>query len=61
MKKKFFAIVTTLILVLSMFASVPVIADESNAEEIGGLDFYSITLHYENPVLVSYYETKIDV
>ena len=61
MKKKVFAIVTTLILVLSMFASVPVIADEANAEEIGGLDFYSITLHYENPVLVSYYETKIEV
>lgn len=61
MKKKVFAIITTLILVLSMFASVPVIADEANAEEIGGLDFYSITLHYENPVLVSYYKKTKNV
>ena len=59
MKKKVFAIVTMLILVVSLFASVPVMADEA-AEEIGGLDFYSITVHYESPVLVSYYETEIE-
>lgn len=61
MKKKVFAIVTMLILVVSLFASVPVMADEAATAEIGGLDFYSITVHYENPVLVSYYETKIEV
>ena len=61
MKKKVFAIVTMLILVVSLFASVPVMADETATAEIGGLDFYSITVHYENPVLVSYYETKIEV
>ena len=61
MKKKIFAILLTLILVVSMFASVPVLADEANSDEVGGLDFYSITLHYDAPVLVSYYETKIEV
>jgi len=61
MKKKVFAIVTLLMLVVSIFASVPVMADEAATEEIGGLDFYSITVHYENPVLMSYYETKIEV
>lgn len=60
MKKKVFAIVTLLMLVVSIFASVPVMADEAATEEIGGLDFYSITVHYENPVLVSYYETKVN-
>ena len=61
MKKKIFAILMTLILIVSLFASVPVIADEADSGEVGGLDFYSITLHYESPVLVSYYKTKIDV
>ena len=61
MKKNVFAIITSLILLISMFASMPVIADTTTAEEIGGLDFYSITVHYENPVLVSLYKTKIEV
>lgn len=61
MKKNVFAIITTLILVISIFASVPVMADEATASETGGLDFYSITIHYENPILVSLYETKIEV
>ena len=61
MKKNVFAIITSLILLISMLASIPVIADTTTAEEIGGLDFYSITVHYENPVLVSLYKTKIEV
>ena len=61
MKKKIFAILMTLILIVSLFASVPVIADEADSGEVGGLDFYSITIHYDNPVLVSYYKTEIEV
>ena len=61
MKKKVFAIITMLILVVSLFTSVPVMADEAATEEIGGLDLYSITIHYEKPVLVSMYKTKVEV
>ena len=51
MKKNVFAIITSLILLISMFASMPVIADTTTAEEIGGLDFYSITLYFIKPKL----------
>lgn len=62
MKKKIFASITALFMIVSVFASVPAIvsADESSTE-IGGLDFYSITLHYNQNVLVNYYETTIKV
>ena len=60
MKKKIFATITVLIIVLSVFASVPVMADEATTE-IGGLDFYSITINYDKPILTGYYETKIRV
>ena len=59
MKKKIFATITALLILVSVFASVPVaLADDS---EIGGLDFYSITIHYNQEILVNYYETKVKV
>lgn len=59
MKKKIFATITTLLMLVSVFASVPaVLADDS---EIGGLDFYSITIHYDQEILINYYETTIKV
>lgn len=59
MKKKIFATITALLMLVSVFASVPaVLADDS---EIGGLDFYSITLHYNQEILINYYETSIKV
>lgn len=59
MKKKIFATITALLILVSVFASVPVaLADDL---EIGGLDFYSITIHYNQEILVNYYETKVKV
>lgn len=60
MKKKIFATVTALFLLVSVFASVPaVMADDTGTT--GGLDFYSITIHYNQEILVNYHETTIKV
>ena len=49
MKKKVLAIVLIVSLMLSM---IPFAAFADGDQ--GGLDFYSITIHYEEPVVVSY-------
>lgn len=60
MKKKIFAVITLLLMIVSVFASVPaVMADDSEASAPGGLDFYSVTVHYKEPVLVNYYEKRV--
>lgn len=58
MKKKIFATITMLLMLVSVFASVPAVLAEE-AEVTGGLDFYSITVHYKDPVLVNYYSTRV--
>ncbi len=62
MKKKIFTTITMLIMLVSVFASVPaVFAEEAAADTTGGLDLYSITIKYKEPILVRYYEDKIKV
>ncbi|MBQ7445191.1 MAG: hypothetical protein IJS71_04530 [Clostridia bacterium] len=61
--KKFLTIVLAVVLALSCFA-VPTFADEDVAAAAkggDGFDFYSMTVHYTEPVVVSYkYVTKSD-
>lgn len=61
--KKFFTLLVVFVLVFTMTASIFVSAeDEATAAPndgrtlgAGGLDFYSITIHYESPILLNYY------
>lgn len=52
MKKKFFASILASALALSSLISVAPV-NAAATDEVGGLDFYSITFHYENQVLVN--------
>ena len=58
--KKIFALLMTGALLVSTLA-VPSFADEAKVAGAGGLDFYSMTIHYETPVVVDYeYVKKTD-
>lgn len=59
MKKKVFASITALIMMFSILASIPVIADDET-KEIGGLEFHSMTIHYNGTIQTGYY-TKQNV
>jgi len=76
MMKRFCAMLLVLALALSMFITAfaegeteetvteapAATSEELTPEGAGGLDFYSITVHYENPILVDYqYESKMYV
>ena len=60
MKKKFFTLLVAFVLifttVLPALATDGTEADGSGERTVGtgGLDFYSITIHYDKPTLVSY-------
>ena len=66
--KKFFTLLVVFVLILTMTASIFVSAEgEATAAPndgrtigTGGLDFYSVTIHYESPVLLEYWSGKVN-
>lgn len=66
--KKFFTLLVVFVLILTMTASIFVSAEgEATAAPndgrtigAGGLDFYSVTIHYESPILLEYWSGKVN-
>lgn len=61
--KKYFTLLVVFALILTMTAPLFVTANDAAAADgrtlgTGGLDFYSITIHYESPILMDYWYDK---